>query len=186
MPSSALASTSADSPRIWVTTYGLYNAGALIGFWFEPDGSDQDDVIEELRAMVKRDAPRLLSEVGEELMICDHENWGGLDPQRFPWDELEEIAELVSDDEDRIAFAIEICGANYLNNADDIRGACESLSVYEGSDKADAAYNFCEEMGVLDSIPEHLRNYFDCESYADDSDLTEVRRNRRFFLIASH
>ena len=168
MPSTLTAAdTSADSPRVWVTTYGLYNAGHLIGYWLDPqaESCDTGDVIAKIAGMAGR---KLAGDVGEEIMICDHEGWLGLDPAAIGFDNMEEVAALIDDDGTRVALLLAVRDASEFRDADDIRSAIESLSYTEGSSESDAAYGYCEELGVLNEIPEHLRSYFDCDAYVHD------------------
>ena len=47
----------------------------------------------------------------------------------------------------------------------------EDCYFYEGDTMAEVAENYAEETGLLDSIPENLRYYFDFEAYGRDMEL---------------
>lgn len=175
-------------PRIWITTHGLYNAGALIGYWLSPgEGYDEEEVFTTLRSMVAEQAPSLANDIGEELMVCDHEGWQGLDPKEFSPSEWEEVAGLIEEDEVKVALLVECHGVHYYTSADHLRRALDDLTYYSGSSKGDVAEEYCEQTGVLGGIPERLRYYFDCEAFVRDlvlsGDATECRVDGEYYLV---
>lgn len=175
-------------PRILITTHGLYNAGALIGYWLNPgEGYDKEEVFATLRAMVAEQAPSLGYAVGEELMVCDHEGWRGLDPANFSPAEWEEVAGIIEDNEVKVALLVECYGAHYYTDADTLRSVLDDLYYYSGLSKSDVAYEYCEQAGVLNEIPEHLRAYFDCEAFVRDlvagGDTAWCRVDGDYFLV---
>jgi antirestriction protein len=64
--------------------------------------------------------------------------------------------------------------------------AAEDMTVYEGNNLSDAAYNFLEEAGMLADVPAWARDYIDCERYGRDmlyGGCTEVRLDGRYYLV---
>lgn len=62
---------------------------------------------------------------------------------------------------------------NYYTNIEDVKHILNNglYSVYEGSGfnpSLDAFYEYVEDMGILNNIPENLRSYFDYEKYLQD------------------
>lgn len=179
-------------PRIWITTYGLYNKGALVGYWLSPgEGYDEEEAFAKLRAMVAEQAPSLADAladaVGEELMVCDYEGWQGLDPRRFSPSEWEEVAGILEEDKVKVALLVECHGAHYYDDAADLRRALDDLFYYSGCSKSDVAEEYCDQAGVLDQIPESLRYYFNCEAFVSDlvagGDATECRIDGDYYLV---
>lgn len=188
MSATLLASSSDASPRIWVTTYGLYNAGHLIGYWLTPseDSTDTDDVLAQIAAMA---GDKLADELGEEIMICDHEGWMGLDPAAIGFDNMEDVASVIEDDPTRVALLLAVRDASEFRDADDLRSALDDLSYTEGNSESDAAYAYCDDCGVLSEIPEHLRGYFDCDAFVHDmicgGEASFVRLDGSTYLVHS-
>jgi antirestriction protein len=142
--------------RVYVGTYTKYNNSSIAGAWLDlSDYADKDDFISACIALHK-------DEVDPELMFQDWEDI----PEKLigeSWisEEVWELAAL-TDDEKEIVVA-------YLDNIGeaDIKTILERfLGRYDKP--SDYAYDYLEESGELNSIPEHLRGYFDYEAYARD------------------
>jgi len=186
-------------PKIWITTHALYNneawsaAGALIGYWLEPEHDDCDDesIFARLRDLVAQCAPSFAGDIGEEPLICAHEGWCGLDPETFALADLPELAALITTggNATRIAILVEVNGEHYhRGDVSALESALDDLCIYEGDSEADLAYTFCEESGVLAEIPGHLRDYFDCEAYVEALQYdgwTSCRVDGRYYLVAA-
>ena len=158
------------TPRIYVGTYAKYNDGSIEGAWLDlEDYSDSTEFEEACQA--------LHGEGEHEFMFQDHEgipdrfiSESHLDPE--VWD-----AWVNLDEDDKELLEV------YLDNVDqdgDLDKARESFSGKFDSEE-DWAANYWEETGLLDSIPESLRNYIDYEQYARDcrlgGDITFVRKD---------
>lgn len=76
-----------DTPRVWIGSLAAYNAGSLIGAWF--DAADAPTNSEEwVDAMIERgevtswaqlddEHKKMLAHHHEEIWVFDHENFGG-------------------------------------------------------------------------------------------------------------
>ena len=154
---------------VYVTSLSDYNAGILHGKWIDLDdcidiGILQTNVQEMLAASPTAKKTGLPS---EEYAIHDYE---GFPPNSiaeyaslsYVWDLYKEYKKA-DDDGNLDAF---IAFKTYYDD-----GSYESfLEKYQGqySSKEDFAYEFLDSCGELDSIPIHLRYYFDYEAYTRD------------------
>lgn len=158
--------------NIYVTNLGKYNEGVLLGEWVSLPIS-YDDFEKVLgRIQVSNDTNKYYDVFGcpyEEIFIADYENDFDykVDEYENIWD-LDEIAEKLENLEEYEAELMEaLLDDGYevdeaLNKFDDCR------IYYNCSDMEDVAIQYCEECGVLESVPEHLRNYFDFEAFGRD------------------
>jgi antirestriction protein len=147
--------------QIYVGTYKKYNEGNLDGEWVDLSIYDNKDDFYEYCAEIHED------EEDPEFMFQDTEG----DLKYFVSessidDNLWEFLEESSDPEEEFqAFA---AYASYLG------GECATYSdfqeAYQGEfdSEEDFAEHILEECGDLNSIPKHLRYYFDYEEYARD------------------
>lgn len=148
--------------KVFVTNLGKYNEGELIGEWLDLPATD--DEIDELLSRIG------INSQYEEYFISDYEtDIAGLAIDEY--DSLSEVndyaAQLVSLDEEEI-----MCVEAMLENGSSIE---EALDGYQDCiiwrdcrDMTDIAYEVVEESGLLDSMPENLRNYFDYEALGRD------------------
>jgi hypothetical protein len=89
----------ADAARAWVGCLGCYNAGRLVGAWFDAD--DAPTSMEEFdHAGVFRPWVHF-AEVHEELWVFDHEGFGGVLAGECSPVQLRELAELIDEARDR-------------------------------------------------------------------------------------
>lgn len=149
-------------PRIYVASLASYNAGILYGTWIDLEGKSEEDVMEEIHQMLLA-----CPEHGEEWAIHDFE----LDGIRIS--ESEAISTVV-----KIAELLEEYGEPFkvaFENFSDIDQAEEAVKEsYQGCHKSleDWAEQFADDTGLLSSIPENLRCYFDFERYARDAEIS--------------
>lgn len=172
--------------RIYVADLASYNNGILHGAWIDAT-SDADEMQEKVNEILRASRfPNVMVEFegkqvpsAEEFAIHDFEGealkglreYCGLAAVAARV-ELDEIAEdeLGSDGLAIVLAYWDNIGMQYMPNdiADavkQVRGAyCGSFSSW-----TDWAENYCEETGLLDSIPENLRYYFDFEAYGRDA-----------------
>jgi antirestriction protein len=155
-------------PRIYVACLAAYNNGQLHGAWIDADQS-ADAIHDEIRAML---ASSPISGA-EEWAIHDYEDFGGIQLSEYEGiDRVAEIAALLVEHGE--AFGV---WADYYGNA---VSAEEFRDAYRGEYESEEAYaeEFIADVGMLDSIPENLRYYFDHERFARDmfaSDMHSVR-----------
>lgn len=157
--------------RIFLTNLGKYNEGKLIGEWIELPCTDEE-LEEVLEKIGISDEPDENGNYYEEWFISDYET----DIPKLTvreYDNLDELNELVEtledlDDHDREIIEALISEGYTINEAIDKKYDCRIY--YNCNDMEDVAIEYVEETGLLDNIPEHLRDYFDYEAYGRDMD----------------
>lgn len=148
--------------NIFITNLGKYNEGELIGEWVKLPVSE-----EELEAVFERIG---INEEYEEHFITDYEtDITGLKVGEY--DNIEDLNELAETLEDLDEYEREIVEA-MISEGYDLEEALEKKDdcmIYNDcNDMTDVAEQYAEETGLLDSIPENLRYYFDFEAYGRD------------------
>ena len=142
------------TPRIYVACLTSYNAGRLVGEWIDAT-LPEDELITAVQQM--------LAGRGEEWAIHDHEGFCGAKVGEYM--SLSEVSELA-------AFIVKhgSAGAAWLNyfgeEPDDDKFADSYRGTYR--DAETWAEEYLEETGMLSSVPENLRCYFDMEKFARD------------------
>lgn len=148
--------------RIFLTNLGKYNEGYLIGEWVDLPVSD-----DELDAVKQRIG---INDQYEEWFITDYEtDIDGLTVNEYSnIEDLNELADTLEnlDEYDREVIEAMISEGYTLSDAIDNKDNC--MVYYDCDDMEDVAMAYCEECGILDSIPDHLRNYFDFKAYGRD------------------
>jgi antirestriction protein len=143
--------------RIYVGTYGKYNSGSIKGAWLDLEDYSNREAFLEACAELHKD------ERDPELMFQDYESF----PKAFYSEshvpaELWDWLELDSDDRGLLEVYQE-----HVDQNGTIEQAREAFAG-KADTKADWAAEYLEETGGLESVPEHLANYIDFESYARD------------------
>ena len=147
--------------RIYLTNLGKYNEGELVGKWVDlPTTNGFEEHLEEIG----------INEEYEEWFITDYEtDIAGLTIGEYDnIEELDELAETLEDlqDYDREVIEALISEGYCLEDALEKKDDC--VVYYNCNDMTDVAEQYVEETGLLDSIPENLRYYFDFEAYGRD------------------
>lgn len=145
--------------NIYLTNLGKYTEGQLVGEWVELPATE-----EELAAVKKRIG---INEQYEEWFISDYEtDISGLEVGEYSnLEELNELAETLENLDSDIVEALLYFGVEFNELAE----KSEDCMVYsECHDMTDVAMAYAEETGLLNSIPENLRFYFDYEAYGRD------------------
>lgn len=148
--------------KIFLTNLGKYNEGYLIGEWVTLPIDDEE--LEEVKQRIG------INEHYEEWFITDYESdIDGVDVNEYSDIEaLNEIAEMLEElDKSEKEIIEAIMSEGYtINEAIDKK---DDVMVFYGcNDMEDVAMEYCEECGILDGIPEHLRSYFDFAAYGRD------------------
>lgn len=148
--------------NIFITNLGKYNEGELIGEWVKLPVSE-----EELEAVFEHIG---INEEYEEHFITDYEtDITGLKVGEY--DSIEDLNELAETLEDLDEYEREIVEA-MISEGYDLEEALEKkddcMVYHDCNDMTDVAEQYAEETGLLDSIPENLRYYFDFEAYGRD------------------
>lgn len=144
--------------KVFVTTYGKYNAGyGLTGKWFDlEDFNDKADFIEE--------AKKFVNEADPELMFTD---WEGIPAGMIGecWIKAEVWEWLALDDADRAIVKA------YRDNVDEAGTIETALEAYGGefASERDWAEEFLDDTGAITN--DFMRCYFDYAAYARDARL---------------
>lgn len=146
---------------VYLTNLGKYNEGYLIGEWVELPVTD-----EELEAVLERIG---INERYEEYFITDYESDYGLTANEYSSiEDLNEQAEQLDDlDEWELDIVTALLSEGYT--LEEALDKYEDVMVYSDChDMTDVAYAYIEETGLLNDVPDHLRNYFDYEAFGRD------------------
>ena len=164
----------------YVTNLGKYNDGQLVGAWLDFPASDEEiaAVLDEIEIKP--------GTVYEEYFITDYETDVDLGLGEFiPLEKVNEIAEKLAGLDDYTAEIVEaLLGYGY--EIDEAIDAADDCIYYDGcSSMADVAERLADETGLLDSIPDNLRYYFDFEAFGRDLDLngTWIETNCGFIEV---
>lgn len=146
-----------NGPAIYVACLASYNAGHLYGHWLDlSDGPDVEDIREAIDAVIK-ESPAWDT---EEYAI--HDSQGLPSPLRGEHPDIESLAdycqnwsELPADDAE--AYRLH-CG-----NINGIATLSEFRDCFRGvySSPEDFAYDYYDEQGLIQQLPEPLRYYID-------------------------
>jgi antirestriction protein len=158
--------------KIYVGTYGKYNAGSIKGGWL--DLEDYNSKQEFIDACYKLHA----DENDPELMFQDWEDIpssfiseSSLDERTWDWLSLDE-------DERKTVSA-------YLDEVDQSSDVDSALEAFDGEhdSEEDWARDFWEQTGMTSQLPEFAQNYIDYQGFARDAsmggDITFVNQGRR-------
>lgn len=146
--------------KIFLTNLGKYNEGQLVGEWVDLPCSDFDSVLKRIGIDGKFYEEFFISayETDYEIKIDEYEDIYYLNNLA---EELEDLTES-----ETIIFRA------YMEVEDDIDFVLDHLEdaviYYDCNDMTDVAYEVVDCNGILDNIPDDLRNYFDYESYGRD------------------
>lgn len=148
--------------NIFITNLGKYNEGELVGEWVKLPVSE-----EEFEAVFERIG---INEEYEEHFITDYEtDITGLKVGEY--DSIEDLNELAETLEDLDEYEREIVEAMISEgyNLEEALEKKDDCMIYNDcNDMEDVAREYAEETGLLDSIPENIRNYFDFEAFGFD------------------
>jgi len=147
--------------RVYIACLAAYNNGIYHGAWFDVDEELHENIGKVLKSSPMDDA--------EEWAIHDYE---------LPFDisEYENIDSLIErvdfieslDDLDRAPYLL------YNDHMTDLSGDQITLEQFhdafmgQAESELDYIYDYVDETGMLDNVPDEVRNYFDYESYARD------------------
>jgi len=154
-----------------------YNSGKLIGRWFDLDGLTEEEHKEELQEWLE-ELTEETGELCEEWILGDvdgvpshmHSEFG-IDSEFF--DMLETIENSHLD-------------AEVFEAALDLDIPLDKVEeLYQGNyrDDTDFAECLCEELGVLNNVPEHLQFYFDYERYGKDLMINDYQSSDGHYFL---
>ena len=95
---------------------------------------------------------------------------------------LEEFEGFDDDKQTAIDYLMDIVGKSYTEALE----TADNVYMHEGT-KEDYAYDFLNDSGALDSLPEDLRSYFDYEGYARDMEINgDIYEISRELIVTNH
>lgn len=148
--------------NVFITNLGKYNEGELVGEWLELPATQEevDDCLERIG----------INERYEEYFITDYESTCGFEVSEYEsLAELNERARLLADlsdyDREIISVLMEEGGYDFGEALDELENVMTFPECY---DMTDVAEQYAEETGMLDSLPENLRYYFNFEKFGRD------------------
>ncbi|PCC45843.1 antirestriction protein ArdA [Brevibacterium aurantiacum] len=153
------------TPRAWIGCLACYNAGRLVGEWF--DAEDADDVT---LADVHGGTDRVRTGC-EELWVMDHENMprrGEMSPHEAS--EWARVALSVPEHE-RPALCAWVASGDYTAEGDgDLPSVSDFEDRYVGRWPSFREYaeNLADDIGLLAGAPEALVSYFNWEAWSRD------------------
>jgi antirestriction protein len=148
-------------PKIYVANLEAYNNGRMVGDWVTP--SDYANFESFYTAI------QIATEYADEVAVHDYDY---LPSSMGEYPDIEGIYNFCHQVEDSflcldalIAYAEYMCGSDVTQiNFDE----AEDLYCGEWDSFKEYAQDYCDQVGDLQSIPEHLQYYFDMDSYARD------------------
>lgn len=148
--------------RIYIADLAAYNAGKLIGKWLDLD--DYTDAKELKDAVADWMRTRGIEEIAvHDYDDCPADSYFGECPSFV---ELFKYHELYTNHGS--AFASWFSLGNYSHDCDEWEEQFQDVYVGQYDSWVDFAMNLLQDTGALESIPEHLRCYFDYSAYARD------------------
>lgn len=150
--------------KAYITNLGKYNEGELIGKWIEFPISEEElqEVFEEIG----------INERYEEFFFTDYENNLFNLGEYASIDTLNEVGELLEDIEDSEEVLEALLEAGYdIYDAIEIVKECDYIFYDNCNDMEDVAYEYVEQTGMLDNVPEFAQRYFNYEQFGRDMDI---------------
>ena len=162
-----------DNLSIFITNLGRYNEGLLMGEWVKlPVPDDRlSEVLERIG----------INGEYEEYFITDYEpSFANLNLSEYTSVEAlnrfaARLEELESWEVEKLAAVLEYESVSSITDIMDIIDHLDEFDILaDVEDDEDLGRYYAEELGTLSAVPEHLRSYFDFESYGRDIRLESV------------
>lgn len=171
-----MTSTNVFEFKIWVGNLRKYTEGRLCGEWIDLVNMDADEIEKATEKIAFNPCACF-----DELFIADYD--ASIDTSRLS--EYENISELKN--------AVDVIAELFRNYGDDASKIFTAALDYSGGDMSSAieiienerfrVFSDCPtmravaevvawEMGYIDEMPEHLRDYFDYEAYGNTLETT--------------
>ena len=148
------SSATDTTPRVWIGCLACYNAGSLVGDWFDAVAADEVTTYDIHGRASSHD----------EMWVMDHENIpvrGEMDPlTAAEWGRC--LAEV--DEHQRAALYAWVESGNYVTEGDtDLPSIAGFEERYHGHWESfeDYARELADVVGLLDGVPEEIARYFD-------------------------
>jgi len=158
--------------RVYITDLEAYNNGHLVGSWYELPMSEEELAQAIQNELQKGQQVCKHTHTHEEYFISDFEcNYMQIG-EYDSLDELNEIAQKMEELESNEKMAVKLMLENYIvNSIDEAIENLDSLICTGKSNMEDIAYNYIEESGLLQRMPENLQGYFDYEAFGRDMEI---------------
>lgn len=153
--------TATETPRVYIACLASYNNGILHGRWV--DAVDSDAIREGIAEVLKTSTIH----GAEEWAFHDYDGFGKIHMGEY--EDVDTIAlhgRMIKEHGD--------AWIGYANNVGADSATKDGFEeAYQGEYDSirDYAEQYLSDTGELESIPEHLRGYFDYDSYARDLEL---------------
>lgn len=163
------ADWSSGKPALYVGTYHKYSCGSIFGAWIDLTACDSyDEFIEVCKALHA-------DEKEPEFMFQDYENMPEIFYHEgiFTREDFEMVKGIASlEDSEREAFEVFINYRGYkeCKQKDFVSLYDDFYEAYcgEWSSEEDFAIQFVEDCGMLDNVPDSMKNYFDWAAFSRD------------------
>lgn len=164
-----------DTPRVWIGCLACYNAGAIIGHWFDADGAG-DVTVAEVHAghfTSPEDVNAWRDAAHEELWVMDHDGFrGALEGECSPATAQALAEALESLDDSYIPWEAWVAYADnhghLLALVGEWKDECEEAWNGEHSSREDFAQELAEELGMLKENPSWPYDHIDWDGAARD------------------
>ena len=159
------SSATDTTPRVWIGCLACYNAGSLVGDWFDAESADEVTL-----ADVHEGSGLDYAEC-EELWCFDHENipvQGELDPlAAAAWGR---VYTEVGPKHWPALYAWVESGDYVAEGTGDLPSISDFEERYQGHWESfeDYARELADDIGLLADVPEEIANYFDWDSWTRD------------------
>jgi len=155
--------------KIAVESYELYNNGILLCKWWDTE----EDSIEEIESFVKEIHLKHGYSDDLELFVADYEDddlglYNGSESVEYAYEVSEAIEGL--DEDERVAVGL-LLENGVVSDLDEAIEKKDEIYCTGETSMEDVAFNYVEECGLLESMPENLKYYFDYEALGRDMDL---------------
>ena len=158
------SSATDTSPRAWIGCLACYNAGRIVGGWFNAEIADKVTTYDVHGAHSRADSH-------DALLVFDLENIpvrGEMDPLTAgAWGQC--LAEV--DEHLRPALCAWVESGDYVAEGDtDLPSISDFEERYcgEWSDFEEYARQLADNIGLLDGVPEEIARYFDWQAWSRD------------------
>ncbi len=158
--------------RVYITDLEAYNNGHLVGSWYELPMSKEELTQAIQNELQKGQQVCKHAHIHEEYFISDFEcDYMKID-EYDSLDELNEIAQKIEELDESEKMAVKMMLENYIvNSIDEAIENLENIICTGENSMEDIAYNYIEESGLLQRMPENLQGYFDYEALGRDMEI---------------
>lgn len=146
-----------EDMTVYIANLGKYNEGELVGDWFTFP-IDEEKVKERIG----------LNELYEEYAIHDTENFPVDIGEYVSISELNRMYEMIEELPEYIVGNLNVFISHYGTLEEVVEHADEIYYYPDCDTMNDVAHYYIDELGMLNEVPEYLRNYIDYDAYGRD------------------